>query len=158
EKRARADAAARDIERRLGPGLERLADHPDESMLSHMLHGGRPDGSPRPPELGLPSLKVILLGGMQEPGPAAAPPLRGLLGRPDQLLRVAADTSLVPTAIHEGMRWLAPIGAVERQAARDVRTGDVEIAAGDVIEVMLASANRDPLRYQNPGEFDLDRP
>ncbi|HWT92663.1 MAG TPA: cytochrome P450 [Solirubrobacteraceae bacterium] len=154
---ATADAITAAIEERLDPLLERLAREPDGSMLSHMLHGGR-DGEPRPASLVLPSLKVILLGGMQEPGHAAGSTLLGLLTRPEQLARVAADPKLVATAVTEGLRWIAPIGAVERQATRDVVIAGQEIAAGDIVEVILASANRDERRYERPDEYDIDRP
>jgi aromatic O-demethylase, cytochrome P450 subunit len=155
---ARSDAVNAEIEARLVPLLERLQREPDGSMLSHMVHGGRDGGAPRTAAELLPSLKVILLGGMQEPGHAAGSTLLGLLGRPDQLARVAADPSLVPTAVTEGLRWIAPIGWTERQATRDTTVGGVEIAAGDLIEIALSSANRDGARFPHPEEFDLDRP
>jgi cytochrome P450 len=153
----RADVVTAEIEERITPLLERLVDAPDESMLSHMLHGGRSEGDPRAPDQVMPSLKIILLGGMQEPGHAAGSTLLGLLGRPDQLARVAADTALVPTAVTEGLRWIAPIGWTERQAVRDVEVGGVEIAEGDVVEIVVASANRDAARFERADEYDLDR-
>jgi len=156
EKFATADAITAEIEERLGPLLERLARQPDRGMLSHMLHGGRDDG-PRPVADVYPTLKVILLGGMQEPGHAVGSTLLGLFTRPDQLARVASDLTLVPAAVNEGLRWIAPIGAVERQATSDVVLGDQVIAAGEAVELILASANRDELRYERADEYDLDR-
>lgn len=99
-----ADAVTAEIEAVLDPLLERLAREPDGGMLSHMLHGGR-EGGPRSPQEIYPSLKVILLGGMQEPGHAVGSTLPGLFTRPEQLPRVAADISLVPAAVNEGLRW-----------------------------------------------------
>ena len=152
-----ADAITAEIEQRLDPVLERLAHEPEDSMLSHMLHGGR-DGAPRTAADIYPSLKVILLGGMQEPGHAAGSTLLGLFTRPDQLARVAADPALVPTAVTEGLRWIAPIGAVERQATRDTVVAGEAIAAGDIVEIILGSANRDERRFERPDEYDIDRP
>lgn len=146
-----------EIEERLDAVLERLAVEPDDSMLSHMLHGGR-DGSPRTPAMIYPSLKVILLGGMQEPGHAAGTTLLGLFSRVDQLARVVADPSLVPLAVTEGLRWIAPIGVVPRQAAHDLVFAGQEIAEGQTIEVVLASANRDERRFERADEYDIDRP
>lgn len=152
-----SEAVTREIEERLDPLLERLAAEPDDSMLSHMLHGGRA-GHPRSAAAIYPSLKVILLGGMQEPGHAAGSTLLGLFTRLDQLARVTADPALIPTAVTEGLRWIAPIGAVERQATRDVTVAGQEIAAGDIVEIVLASANRDERRFERPDEYDIDRP
>ena len=114
-----ADRATAEIEDVVRPRLEHLQRHPDDSMLSHMLWTGREAGNPRSIDLVLPSLKVILLGGMQEPGHAAGSTLLGLLSRPDQLALTYADPeTYIPMAVHEGLRWIAPIGAVERQAGQ----------------------------------------
>jgi cytochrome P450 len=156
---ATADAIAAEIEAHVDPLLDELELRPDGSLISHMLHGGLADGArPRDRSFIYPTIKVILLGGMQEPGHAAAASLLGLLSRPDQLERVVADPSLVPAAVNEGLRWIAPIGSVEREALRPVTVGGVHLEAGDEVEVEMASANRDESRYERPDEFDIDRP
>jgi cytochrome P450 len=147
-----------EIEAQLTPLIERLTVEPDDSMLSHMIHGGRPEGDPRSAAMVYPSLKVLLLGGMQEPGHAAASSLLGLFTQPAQLARVAADPSLIPSAVNEGLRWIAPIGCVERQAMCDTTVGGQEIAAGEIVELVLASANRDERRFERPDAYDIDRP
>ena len=153
-----ADTATREIEEVLRPRLDRLRSRPDDSMLSHLLWAGRRDGSPRTLEALLPSLKVILLGGMQEPGHAAGSTLLGLFGEPEQFARVwRSPADLVPLAVHEGLRWIAPIGAVERQASKDVTVAGVPIPAGDIVQLILASANRDEGHFEDPDRFDLDR-
>jgi aromatic O-demethylase, cytochrome P450 subunit len=154
---ATADAVTAEIEDRLGPVLDELERRPDESLLSHMIHGGRDGAGPRPRERVLPTVKVILLGGMQEPGHGAAATLLGLSTRAGQLARVAADPALVPAAVNEGLRWMAPIGSVERQALCTVEVAGAVIEAGDLVEIVMASANRDERRYERPDEFDLDR-
>jgi cytochrome P450 len=155
---ASADAIAAEIEEAVEPLLDELERRPTHSLLSHMLHEGTADGRPRSRDRIYPTLKVILLGGMQEPGHGAGSTLLGLFGRPDQLRRVVADPSLVPAAVTEGLRWLAPIGSVEREALTAVRVGDVDLEPGDIVEVVMASANRDGRRFDRPDEFDLDRP
>ncbi|GAA4352119.1 cytochrome P450/oxidoreductase [Angustibacter luteus] len=153
-----ADRASAEIESVVRPHLEHLRRHPDHSMLSHMIWTGREDGEPRSLELILPSLKVILLGGMQEPGHAAGSTLHGLFSRPDQLALTYADPeAYIPLAVHEGLRWIAPIGAVERQASADVTIAGVQIPAGDIVMTILGSANRDETRFDDPDVFDLDR-
>jgi len=155
---ARAAAVAAEIEQHVDRVVEDLLRRPDDSLLSHMIHGATADARPRSRELVYPTLKVILLGGMQEPGHAAGSSLLGLFSRPDQLARVAADPALIPAAVSEGMRWLAPIGSVEREATRRVTIGEVELEPGDLVEVVIASANRDERRFERADEFDLDRP
>ncbi len=155
---ATAAAIAAEIRSTADPILDRLESVPDDSLLSHMLHGGTEEGRPRDRERIYPTLNVILLGGMQEPGHAAGSTLLGLFTRPEQLARVLDDITLVPTAVGEGLRWIAPIGSVEREALRPVEVGGVQFEPGDVVEVVMASANRDETRFERPDEFDIDRP
>ena len=49
-------------------------------------------------------------------------PARALLGRPEQLAIATSDPATwAPMAVNEGLRWIAPIGVIERQATVDVR-------------------------------------
>lgn len=155
-RQAEADAVLAEVDAVVVPLLERLSAHPDDSTLSHMLHAGRAPGDPRPVDLVLPSVKVAILGGMQEPGHGAASTLAGLLAS-GQLAAVVADPSLVPAAVEEGTRWVTPIGTQFRTAARDVELGGATIPAGAGVSAVLASANRDATVFADPDRFDLYR-
>lgn len=158
ERFAEADAISREIEETLAPLLAELEQGPDDSMIGHMLWTGVTDGRPRPVRMIMPTLKVILLGGMQEPGHGAGSTLHGLFGRPEQLaLAVADPATWAPMAVNEGLRWLAPIGVVERQATQDVVVAGVTIPAGAVVECVIASANRDETKFDDPDTFDMER-
>ncbi|CAN5545246.1 hypothetical protein BH10ACT7_BH10ACT7_12750 [soil metagenome] len=158
EEFALADAISAEIESTIIPLIDELTAHPDDSMISHMIWAGVRDGTPRSVATIMPSLKVILLGGMQEPGHGAASTLHGLFGRPEQLAKATADPDeWAPLAVNEGLRWLAPIGAIELQATLDVSLGGVTIPAGAIVEVMIASANRDETRFDDPDVFDMER-
>jgi cytochrome P450 len=158
-KQAIGDGAAAEIRERLAPLLDRLEREPDDSAISHMLHSGRPAGEPRARELVLPSLLVILLGGMQEPGHGAGSALAALLEHPEQTAEVAADPAgLVPLAVEEGLRLIAPIGTQLRSTTEDVEIGGATIPAGEPVALVIASANRDEQRYAEPDRFDIHRP
>ncbi len=157
-KQEHSDAACREIEQRLEPLLERLEAEPDESTISHMLHAGMPAGETRPREAIMPTLKVILLGGMQEPGHGAGSVLYALLSHPEQLAEVVGDLDgLLAPAIDEGMRWIAPIGTQGRRALRDLELGGVAIAADAPVAAVISSANRDECRFPDPDRFDIHR-
>ena len=141
------------------PLLERLATRPDGSPLSHLLHSGMPEGQTRPVGMILPSVKVTLLGGMQEPGHGAANLLVALMQDPAQFAALRADLDgLLPQAIDEGLRWIAPIGTMMRTATRDTVVNGVAVPEGTPVSCIFASANRDEARWEEPDRFDLFRP
>jgi aromatic O-demethylase, cytochrome P450 subunit len=158
-KQAQADAVCAEIDEVAVPRMERLRAAPDDSTMSHLLHAGAPPGQPRAIEHVLPSLKVAILGGMQEPGHAGGTVMCGLFSRPEQLAEVRSDpVSAVGPAVEEGLRWVAPIGTQFRTAARDVEIGGATIPAGAGVSAVLASANRDESLFDDPDRFDLHRP
>lgn len=156
-KQAEADGVIAEIDELVVPRMERLRRHPDESTMSHLLHAGR-DDAPREVAEVLPSLKVAILGGMQEPGHAGGTVVCGLFSRPDQLAVVVADPPRhAAAAVEEGLRWVAPIGTQFRTAAHDVELGGATIPAGSGVSAVLASANRDETVFTDPDVFDLHR-
>lgn len=158
-RQAISDAACAEVDAAVKPLLAKLRAAPDRSPLSHMLHHEMPEGQTRPDELVLPTVKVALLGGMQEPGHGAGSTLVGLLRAPDQMRAVMEDMEgLLPKAVSEGLRWVAPIGTQMRVALKDVELGGVTIPVGAPVAAILASANRDEARFPDPDEFDIRRP
>jgi len=158
DKQAEADAVCAEIDAVAVPRMERLLTEPDDSTMSHLLHAGAPQGQPRAIEHVLPSLKVAILGGMQEPGHAAGTVMCGLFSQPDQLAEVRSDpVAMVVPAVEEGLRWVAPIGTQFRTAGRDVELGGATIPAGAGVSAVLASANRDESLFDDPDRFDLHR-
>jgi cytochrome P450 len=157
-KQAEADEVIAEIDEVVIPRMEQLGIEPDDSTMSHLLHTNRPAADPRPIEAVLPSLKVALLGGMQEPGHAAGTVLVGLFGEPTQLAEVRADpVRLIPAALEEGLRWVAPIGTQVRTAAAAVPLGGTTIPEGATVSAVLASANRDESVFADGDRFDLTR-
>ena len=158
-RQAQCDAVSAEIDAVLLPLLARLKTTPDNSPLSHLLHANMPEGETRPPDRILPTVKVTLLGGMQEPGHGAGSTLTGLLTNPDQFAALVADLdTLLPQAIDEGLRWVAPIGTMMRTAIRDTQVNDINIPNGTPVSLIMASANRDEARFADPDSYNLHRP
>lgn len=158
EKQAISDAANAEVEAAIIPIFERLERNPDDSAMSRMLHDGMEPGRTRSRAFLLPSIKVALLGGMQEPGHGAGTVLFGLLTSPEQMKAVRANLDgLLPKAVDEGLRWVAPIGTQMRQATKDIELGGVTIPAGAPVASVLSSACRDEARYRDPDSFNIHR-
>lgn len=80
-----------------------------------------------------------------------------LLEHPDELERLRADPSLLPTATDEILRWTTIVRAMRRVALRDTELRGKRIAAGDSVVMVYASANRDEDVFDEPFRFRLDR-
>jgi len=63
----------------------------------------------------------------------------------------------VPACVEEMLRFDSALQLFERTATEDVELGDVVVAAGQRIAVLLGSANRDPQVFDAPDEFRVDR-
>jgi len=153
-----SDAIGAEIDRELAPVFERLAREPDGSTIATMLEHASGSFEERVAQI-LPTLKVILLGGMQEPGHAAGTTLVGLL-ESGQLAEAAADpASLVPPAVEEGLRWVSPIGTQTRHARVETELGGASLPQGANLALLVSSANRDETVWGDDADrFDLYRP
>jgi cytochrome P450 len=80
-----------------------------------------------------------------------------LLGHPGQLAALRADSSLVPTAVEELIRYDSPLQLFERTAVADTPIADVVVVAGSKIAALLGAANRDPAVFAEPDRFDVAR-
>jgi cytochrome P450 len=157
EKQAVADAASREIDEQVMPLLDRLAAEPDGSVLSDMLHTEPPDGDRLSKAEVLANLKLILLGGMQEPGHALGIALWALLTHPEALAEVRADSDLLAGAVEEALRWHSPVGTQTRQVTERTELAGVALEPGTAIAAVLASANQDERHWQDPERFDIHR-
>jgi cytochrome P450 len=152
-----ADAVGAEIDRELAPVFERLLAEPDASTIATMLQHAAGSLAERVSQI-LPTLKVILLGGMQEPGHAAGSTVAGLLGSGQAEAFAAEPGRLVLAAVEEGLRWVSPIGTQTRRAVADVVLGDVTVPAGANLGVLVSSANRDEEIWgETADQFDLFR-
>jgi cytochrome P450 len=80
-----------------------------------------------------------------------------LAKNPELYARLRAHPELIPAAIEEQLRFVAPVQGFYRTATRDYTVGANTIPAGARVLLLFAAANRDPRHYENPDTFDLDR-
>jgi len=81
-----------------------------------------------------------------------------LAHRPDQWVRLLAEPALAATAVEEFLRWGTAVIAFMRTATRTTSLGGVEVAAGEPVVMLYASANRDEDVFgPDAEEFDVGR-
>lgn len=68
------------------------------------------------------------------------------------------DRDRIPDFLEEVLRLESPIKTIFRLARTSTTVGDVDIPAGSTVMLMNGAANRDPLRFEDPGELRIGRP
>ena len=80
-----------------------------------------------------------------------------LLNHPEQLHLLQADPSLIETTISEVLRYESPVQGVSRTALCDIELSNQIIHQGEVVDCIIAAANRDPAQFPEPNKFDIRR-
>jgi cytochrome P450 len=83
--------------------------------------------------------------------------LNRLATDPDDWAAMRVDPGLIERAIEESLRVDSPAQMVMRRTREAVTIGEETIPAGDMVMVYLASANRDPGKWDDPANFELAR-
>jgi cytochrome P450 len=79
-----------------------------------------------------------------------------LLTHPEQRAAVERDSSLLPRAVEELIRYDGPVErSLNRWAAVDVELGGQTIRRGETVIVILGAADRDPGRFESSDALDL---
>ena len=104
------------------------------------------------------NLLIIFFGGISTVEAVILNALWALLTHADTLARVRANPSLAAKVVEETLRWRSPVQSATRHVVETTVHGNIEFAAGDTVNCMLGSANRDAALFRDPDRFDIDRP
>ena len=88
---------------------------------------------------------------------ASANMLRLLLQDQAAWDEICADPSLIPNAVEECLRLSGSIVAWRRLALEDTQVGGTAIPKGARLLIVMASANHDGRRFENPDALDIHR-
>lgn len=80
-----------------------------------------------------------------------------LLTHPEALEQVRSDMSLIPSLVEESLRFESPVSMIARVAGQDFSFGSASIRKGQFVQLVLASANRDPEKFPRAETFDVTR-
>lgn len=83
--------------------------------------------------------------------------MRALIEHPAQLQKLRERPELIDNAVNECLRYDTPILFNWRVLKEPFEVGGKTLPADAVIWLMLAAANRDPARFENPDVFDVER-
>jgi cholest-4-en-3-one 26-monooxygenase len=100
---------------------------------------------------------LLLVAGNETTRNATSGALLALLEHRDQLERLRADPSLVPSAVEEIVRWVSPVIQFCRTAGEEIQVGEVTVHPGEAVCLLYPSANRDEAAFPDPFVFRVDR-
>ncbi len=131
-------------------------EHPREDLISALLTAEQ-DGDSLSEEEVVANSIMLMTGGQETTTNLIGNGLLTLLRRPDQLEKLRADHSLIPSAIEELLRYESPIQYTSRLAPDNVQMGGKTIRKGQAVFAMMGAANRDPERFPDPDRLDICR-
>lgn len=100
---------------------------------------------------------LLLIGGVETTTNLLGTTLVELKRHPEVYKRVRADHSLITPLIEEVLRYNPSVQIIFRHTTKDTELGGVKIPKGSAVMPILASANRDETKFENPEVFDIDR-
>ncbi|WP_375504419.1 cytochrome P450 [uncultured Jatrophihabitans sp.] len=145
-----------DIANCLGDNLAQRRETPRDDMLSDIA-SLEIDGQPVSDE-DAGSLAFLILGAGHE---TTVGGIGGLLYQvakdADLRDRLIADPSLIERAVEESLRLETPLLGLARILKDDAVVDGVTVSAGERVMLLWGAANRDPLVFESPEEFRVDR-
>lgn len=138
--------------------LDRYAEQPGPGMLSAMVHDDGPEGRMSQGSL-ISNAVLLLFAGHETTVNLIAHSVLTLLRHPDALEKLRRRPELIVPGVDELLRFESSVQFWHtRTALEDIEIADTTIPKGAPIFLVYGSANRDPERFENPDDLDLERP
>ncbi|MFC8824717.1 cytochrome P450 [Streptomyces sp. NPDC057137] len=142
--------------------IHRKRDDPGDDLISGLIRASD-DGEHLTENEAAAMAFILLFAGFETTVNLVGNGVYALLRNPDQRERLqrsldAGETGLLATGIEELLRYDGPVElATWRYATEPVQLGGQSVAVGDPVLVVLAAADRDPDRFEDPDRLDLSR-
>ena len=129
---------------------------PTEGLI-HALRTAEIDGDRFTDDEVVANTIVTMVGGQETTTNLIGNGMLALLRHEDQLERLRADMSLIPSAVEELLRYESPSQHTARLAPDDTTLGGKQIRKRQAVIAVMAAGNRDPERFPDPDRFDITR-
>jgi cytochrome P450 len=131
--------------------------NPRKDVMSSLVQAKFPDGS-TPQVIDLVRLCTIMFAAGQDTSAQfIGTAMRIIAERPDVQRRLREDSSILPDFIEEALRFEGPNRVDYRLVRKSTDVAGMHLKAGTTIVILPLAANRDPKRFKDPDEFNLDR-
>jgi len=103
------------------------------------------------------NLGLLIVGGNDTTRNTMTGGLLALHENPGEWAKLRANPNLVPSLVHETIRFQTPVIHMRRTATRDTKLGGFAIRKGDKVVMWYVSGNRDESAIPEPDRFLVDR-
>ena len=129
---------------------------PREGLI-HSLLTAEIDGDRLTEEEVIANCIVTMVGGQETTTNLIGNGLLTLLRNPAEMQKLRNDSSLIPSAVEEMLRYESPSQHTARMCPSDREMGGKLIQKRQAVIAVMAAANRDPERFPDPDKFDITR-
>ncbi len=145
--------------RRYAQGLiEKKREQPQNDIFSTIVHAQfEADGSTLSDHELRSFFGLLFPAGAETTTRSISGGLLAMIENPGSWARLAAEPTLIKTAVEEIVRWTTPSCYKRRTATRDIEMHGKQIREGDKVTFWEMSANRDESVFDRPFEFDIAR-
>jgi cytochrome P450 len=146
-----------ELQVRVGEMLDTMTERPEQDdVLNAVLRGTVDGGRPLTRDEQVGTVMQLMLGGLKTTVAALGHIVNHLAEHPE-LEHKLREPGWQLHYLDEFLRFEAPVKMIGRSVQRDVVLGGQQIAAGEMVAVMIGSANRDPAVFPDADELHLDR-
>jgi len=135
--------------------VQARAARPGDDLISFLLTV-RMDGKPLSPPHLPGTLRLLLIAGIDTTWSAIGASLWHLATHPQDRRRLAAEPSLMPTAIEEFLRAYAPV-TMAREVVKERAVGGCTFKEKGQVLLSFPAANRDPAMFPDADQVRIDR-
>jgi cytochrome P450 len=136
--------------------IARRRECPQDDLISALLDA-QVDGEHLTPAEIISFCVLLLVAGNETTTNLIGSALLCLDDFPEAMEALRAEPTLIPSAIEEVLRYRSPVQFTGRLAIADTLVGGQRIKAGQLVRVVLGSANRDEAQFPNADTFDIRR-
>src|ERR1700761_3957381 len=136
--------------------IREIQRHPREGLI-HSLLTAEVDGDRCTEEEVIANTIVTMVGSQETTTNLIGNGVLTLLRHPEELKRLRADLSLIPSAVEEMLRYEPPSQHTGRLAPYDLELGGKRILKRQATIAVMAAGNRDPERFPEPDRFNISR-
>ena len=145
------------LENKFTTYISERRESPRGDILTELAQAKYPDGSTPTVEEVVHQATFLFAAGQETVVKLLGSSVRILAERPDLQVQLRENPKLAGSFVEECLRMEAPTKVDFRLARKTTTLGGVPIKAGSILMLCLGAANRDPRKFENPNEFQIDR-